>query len=91
MQNVDEKDQKNLVYGKVFESSLRQVMRRSIGTSLSTLLVIIAMYIFGTGVIQSFAFTIGIGVIAGTFSSIFIAAPLAYITLGKFSKEVSKL
>lgn len=91
MQKVDEKSQKNLIYGKVFESSLRQVMRRSLGTSISTLLVIVAMYLVGTWVIQSFAFTIGIGVIAGTFSSIFIAAPLAYLTLWKFSKEQDKL
>jgi SecD/SecF fusion protein len=70
---------------------LRQVMRRSLGTSISTLLVIVAMYLVGTWVIQSFAFTIGIGVIAWTFSSIFIAAPLAYLTLWKFNKEQDKL
>jgi preprotein translocase subunit SecF len=48
MQKVDEKNQKSLIYGKVFESSLRQVMRRSLGTSISTLLVIVAMYLVGT-------------------------------------------
>ena len=72
---------------EIFEKSLWQTMRRSIGTSVSTLLVVIAMYIFGTGILKMFAFTLGIGVIAGTYSSIFVAAPLAYILSGGFSKK----
>ena len=79
------------LYGEVFEKSLWQTMRRSIGTSLSTLLVVFVMYLFGTGVIQQFAFTMWIGILAGTYSSIFLAAPLAYIMLGKFGKEYKKL
>jgi len=82
---------KNMVYGQVFENSIWQTMRRSIGTSVSTLLVVIAMYAFGTGVIKLFAFTVGIGVLAGTVSSIFLAAPLAYLMLGKFASEQKKL
>lgn len=86
-ENIQNKNEKNLVYGKIFDDSLWQTMRRSIGTSLSTLLVIVAMYIFGTGAIKDFSFTIGIGILAGSFSSIFIAAPLAYIAMGKYKKE----
>lgn len=86
-ENIQKTSVKNIVYGKVFDDSLRQTMRRSIGTSLSTLLVIIAMYIFGTGAIRDFSFTIGIWVIAATFSSIFIAAPLAYLTMWKHKSE----
>lgn len=86
-----EKDSQHVIYGKVFEKSLWQTMRRSIGTSISTLLVVVAMFIFGTGVIQSFAFTIGVGVIAWSFSSIFLAAPLTYILIWKYKKEKSKL
>lgn len=82
---------KNILYAKIFEDSLWQTMRRSIWTSVSTLMVIVAMYIFGTGVIKLFAFTTGIGVLAGTASSVFIAAPLAYLLLGKFSAEQKKL
>lgn len=92
-ENADKSSRENekwVVYAKIFENSLRQTMRRSIWTSLSTLLVIAAMYAFGSGVIQLFAFTTWVGVIAGTFSSIFIAAPLAYIMLGKFKKEQNK-
>jgi len=82
---------KNVIHGEIFEKSVRQTMRRSIGTSLSTLLVVIAMYAFGTGVIKIFAFTVWVGVLAGTVSSIFIAAPLAYLMLGRFSSEQKKL
>ncbi len=81
------KAEKKIIFGKIFEKSLRETMRRSMGTSISTLLVIIAMFVLGTGVIQRFAFTMGVGVVAGTFSSIFLAAPLAYLMLGKFKKE----
>ncbi len=91
MQEHGNRDEGKIVYGKVFEKSLRQTMRRSMGTSISTLLVIVAMYFLGTGVIQRFAFTMGIGVLAGTFSSIFVAAPMAYLLLGKFKSEKKKL
>jgi preprotein translocase subunit SecF len=79
--------QKGVLFGKIFEESVRQTMKRSIMTSTSTFIVVLVMFIVGTGIIKQFAFTIGIGVIAGSFSSIFIAAPLAYILLGKYKKE----
>ncbi len=63
----------------IFELSLRQTMRRSLATSVSTLLVVVAMYFFGTGILKMFAFTLGMGVLAGTWSSIFLAAPFAYL------------
>ena len=66
-------------------------MRRSIGTSLSTLVVLLAMFTFGTGVLQQFAFTVGAGVIVSTFGSIFLGGPLSYILMGKFKQEKSKL
>lgn len=72
--------------GQLFEDSLWQTMRRSMGTSMATFVVVVAMYIFGTGDLGRFAFSMGIGVIAGTFSSIFLAAPLAYLII-KYSKK----
>lgn len=65
----------------IFEQSIWQTMKRSVGTSLSTLLVLLGMYVFGTGVIATFAFTVGVGVIASTLSSIFVAVPTAYLLL----------
>ena len=79
--------QKGTLIGKIFEDSLRQTMRRSFGTVFSMFLVILAMYLLWSGVIKEFAFTIGIWVIAGSYSSIFISAPLTYILLGKYRKE----
>lgn len=82
---------KDIVYGKIFEDSLRQTMRRSFWTVISTFLVILAMYILWTWDIKSFAFTIWIWVIAGSYSSIFISAPLAYLMMWRYKKEKSKL
>ncbi len=88
---VKSKKLDKVVYGEIFEDSLWQTMRRSIATSVSTLLVIIFMFLFGAGMIQTFAFAVGIGVIAGSYSSIFIAAPLAYIITGKYKKEKNRI
>lgn len=82
---------KDLVYWEVFEKSLRQTMKRSLATSISTLLVVTAMFIFGTGIIQTFSFVIWVWVIFGTFASIFLAAPIAYLMTWKFKKEKEKL
>jgi len=83
--------QKEVLFGKIFEQSIRQTMKRSLMTSGSTFVIVLIMFILGTGIIKQFAFTIGIGVIAGSYSSIFIAAPLAYILLGKYKKEKKEM
>ena len=54
-------------------------MRRSLGTSIAAFIMVVMMWVFGTGIIKTFAFVIGAGIVAGTLSSIFIAAPLAYL------------
>lgn len=82
---------KDILYGKIFEDSLWQTMKRSIWTSLSTLLVVVAMFFFGSWVIKSFALVIWVWVVWWSLSSIFIAAPLAYIILWKYKKERKKL
>jgi preprotein translocase subunit SecF len=70
-----------MTYLKIFEDSLRQTMRRSLGTSLAAFIMVVMMWVFGTGIIKSFSYVIGMGIIAGTLSSIFIAAPLAYLSV----------
>ena len=80
-------DEWRLTREEVFEMSLRQTMRRSLATSISTLLVVVAMYFFGTWILKMFAFTLGMWVIAGTYSSIFLAAPFAYILSNKKTAE----
>lgn len=66
---------------EIFDDSLRQTMRRSLWTSFATLLVVIAMYIFWTGDLWRFAFTMIFWVLSGSFSSIFMAAPVAYLIM----------
>lgn len=72
---------------QLFEDSIWQTMRRSIGTSVSTFVVVVAMYIFGAGDLGRFAFSMWVGIISGTFSSIFLAAPLAYLIIKHTSKK----
>lgn len=71
---VDKGDYKGLL-----NNSVNQTLKRSIFTSITTLLAIIPLIIIGTGSIQEFAFPMIVGFIAGTFSSIFIASPLWYL------------
>ncbi len=66
----------------IFEMSVWQTMRRSIGTSMTTFLVVIIMYVFGTGVLKMFAFTLAFGVLSWSYSSIFVAIPLTYLWSG---------
>lgn len=67
----------------LFNDSLNQTLARTINTSLSTLLVLLCIFILGGNSIRSFSFAMILGVFFGTLSSIFIAAPIAYITMGK--------
>ena len=56
--------------------SINEVLSRTLLTSVTTLIAIISMWIFADGVIKDFAFTLGLGVIIGTYSSIYVATPL---------------
>ncbi|MEX2381122.1 MAG: protein translocase subunit SecD [Opitutales bacterium] len=58
--------------------SINKVLARTVVTSLTTLLATISLFIFGGGVINDFAFTFIVGILVGTFSSIFIASPVFY-------------
>jgi preprotein translocase subunit SecF len=60
----------------VFNVSINQTLSRTILTSGFTLLVVIALLIFGTHVLQDFAWALLVGIIFGTYSSIFVATPV---------------
>ncbi len=64
----------------IVNRSVNDVLSRTILTSVTTLLAVIALYIFAGGVIEDLAFTLGIGVIVGTYSSIYVASPLVILT-----------
>ena len=67
---------------KLFNDSLNTTLCRTINTSLSTLIVLLSIFILGGDSIRSFAFAMILGVVIGTLSSLFVAAPVAYLTMG---------
>ncbi len=67
----------------LFNSSLNQTLARTVNTSVSTLIVLLCIFFLGGDSIRSFSFAMILGVVFGTLSSIFIAAPVAYLTLGR--------
>ena len=75
---------------KIFNDSINQTLSRTINTSVSTLIVLVSIFILGGESIRSFSFAMIIGIIIGTLSSIFIASPVAYLVLGKKIEKRSK-
>ena len=63
---------------QLFNDSLNTTLARTINTSLSTLIVLVCIFILGGDSIRSFAFAMILGVVIGTLSSLFIASPIAY-------------
>ncbi|MCQ2096061.1 MAG: protein translocase subunit SecDF [Bacteroidaceae bacterium] len=68
---------------RLFNDSLNVTLARTINTSVSTFIVLLAIFIIAGESIRSFAFAMILGVVVGTCSSLFIAAPTAYLVLGK--------
>ena len=75
---------------KIFNDSISQTLSRTINTSVSTLIVLVSIFVLGGESIRSFSFAMIIGIIIGTLSSIFIASPVAYLVLGKKIEKRSK-
>ena len=68
---------------RLFNESLSSTLARTLVTSATTLLVLLCIFFLGGDSIRSFSFAMILGVVYGTLSSIFLAAPIAYRTLGK--------
>ena len=71
----------------LFNGSLNQTLARTINTSVTTLIVLLCIFILGGDSIRSFSFAMILGVIFGTLSSIFIAAPTAFLVMGRTIRE----
>ncbi|MDE7089241.1 MAG: protein translocase subunit SecDF, partial [Prevotella sp.] len=71
----------------LFNDSLNQTLARTINTSATTLVVLLTIFFLGGDSIRSFSFAMILGVIFGTLSSIFIAAPTAYLTMSKKDRK----
>ncbi|GAI63859.1 unnamed protein product, partial [marine sediment metagenome] len=63
-------------FAVIVNSSLLETLGRSLNTSLTTLCVILALFLFGGTTIHNFILVLLIGLLAGTYSSLFIASPL---------------
>lgn len=71
-------------FAEIVEASIQQTMLRSFNTSVTTLLTLVAIYLFGGATLHDFTLTLIIGITVGTYSSIFVAAPLL-VTLDKWA------
>ena len=67
-------------------TSVNQTLGRTIITAGTTFLAVLSLYLFGGEVLEGFAFTMLVGIISGTYSTVFIAAAIAIILSGKQAK-----
>lgn len=75
---------------ELFNMSLNETLARTVNTSFSTLIVLLAIFIFGGDSIRSFAFAMILGVVFGTLSSIFVASPVAYWFFNRSENKAGK-
>lgn len=76
---------KGMPFDRIINTSINETLSRTVLTSLTTLAVVISIFVLGGGLIQDFAFALIVGVLIGTYSSIFVASPilLALHRMGK--------
>jgi SecD/SecF fusion protein len=74
---------------QLFNDSLNTTLARTINTSVSTLVVLLCIFFLGGESIRSFSFAMILGVVYGTCSSLFLAAPLAYRVMYRKDKKAS--
>lgn len=75
---------------EIANKSIKETLTRTINTSVTTLIMILALYIFGVETIKEFAFPIIVGLLAGVYSSVLISAPLWALMADKFDKKKQK-
>lgn len=76
---------------RLFNESINETLSRTINTSVSTLIVLVSIFILGGDSTRSFSFAMIVGIIIGTLSSIFIASPVAYLVMGhKIEKQIEE-
>lgn len=78
-ENLKRRHNKNWTLEDCMDESVNQTAIRSLNTSITTLFSVIALLIFGGASLKTFIMTLLIGILAGTYSSIFIATPIVYI------------
>ncbi|MCG6980691.1 MAG: protein translocase subunit SecF [Deltaproteobacteria bacterium] len=81
----NQRKRKKQDFGELINSSINQTLSRTILTSGTTLIVVTALFILGGGVIHDFAFALLVGVVVGTYSSIFVASPILLAWEARFA------
>jgi preprotein translocase subunit SecF len=86
---------KDIDLGVIIDESVTRTLSRTTLTSLTTLFVVLTLYLFGGEIINGFSFTLLVGIMIGTYSSIFVASPILMwlgFSVGGFrEKEAEKL
>ena len=67
---------KRIPRAEIADTSIKETLTRTINTSVTTLIMIVCLYIFGISTIKEFSFPIIVGLLAGVYSSVFLAAPM---------------
>jgi len=74
----------------VMDSAINSTLRRTFSTSLSTFVVLLAIFLFGGTSIKGFTFALMMGVVVGTYSSVFIATPIVFDTVKRIANKKGK-
>lgn len=88
-ENQDEAEPGSTIRG-IINASINDCLSRTILTSVTTFLAVLAIQVFGGGIIENFAFAMLVGVIAGTYSSIYIASPLVLAMDNYFERRAAQ-
>jgi len=72
------KKMKRATLGEVINASVNEVLARTLVTTLTVALVLVPLYLFGGVVLRDFSFALLVGIIVGTYSSVFVASPIVY-------------
>ncbi|UKJ06414.1 protein translocase subunit SecDF [Solitalea lacus] len=78
---------KNETMGQVINSALNSTLNRTVVTGLCTMLVLIVLFIFGGAVLRGFSFALLVGIVVGTYSSLFVATPIVVDFIRKDDKK----
>jgi preprotein translocase subunit SecF len=74
-------------FEEVMNTSINETLSRTILTSLTTLVVVVSLFVLGGGVIHDFAFAILIGILVGSYSSVFVASPILLVWQDRFADK----
>lgn len=77
-------------FAAIINKSLSEMMSRTLLTSLTTIISLLGIFVWGTGTLKEFALTLTFGIVCGTYSSIYVALPLTYALDRTFFAKVEK-